>query len=82
MARYTPCSCNIGLSCRPSSLNVRMGFGVFESLSSVFYMHSFYQQKMLPWLKKGLLLLEEDKRYPKTMEKCQKVFKAGNVGVV
>ena len=41
----------------------------------------FTNKKMLPWLKKGLLLLEEDKRNPKTMGKCQKVFKAGNVGV-
>ena len=37
---------------------------------------------MLPWLEKGLLLLEEDKRYPKTMEKCQNVFKVGIVGVL
>lgn len=35
----------------------------------------FNNKKMLPWLEKGLSLLEEDKRYPKTMEKCQKVFK-------
>ena len=37
---------------------------------------------MLPWLEKGLSLLEEDKRYPKTMEKCQNVFKVGIVGVL
>ena len=33
------------------------------------------------WLEKGLSLLEEEKRYSKTMEKCQKVFKVGNVEV-
>ena len=42
----------------------------------------FNNKKMLPWLEKGLSLLEEDKRYPKTMEKCQKVFKVGIVGVL
>lgn len=35
----------------------------------------FTNKKMLPWLEKGLSLLEEDKRFPKTMEKCQQVFK-------
>ena len=42
----------------------------------------FTNKKMLPWLEKGLSLLEEDKRYPKTMEKCQNVFKVGIVGVL
>ena len=35
----------------------------------------FTNKKMLPWLKKGLLLLEEDKRYPKTMENVRKFLR-------
>lgn len=38
----------------------------------------FTNKKMLPWLEKGLSLLEEDKRFPKTMEKCKQVFKVRN----
>lgn len=35
----------------------------------------FANKKMLPWLEKGMMVLEGDKRYPKTLERCAKVFK-------
>ncbi|KAL9987667.1 hypothetical protein ACROYT_G002012 [Oculina patagonica] len=35
----------------------------------------FSNRKMLPWLEKGMSVLEEEKRYPKTLERSAKVFK-------
>lgn len=35
----------------------------------------FTNRKILPWLEKGLLILEENKKYPKTLARFAKVFK-------
>ena len=35
----------------------------------------FTNKKMLPWLEKGTSKLEDEQRYPKTLERCAKVFK-------
>ena len=35
----------------------------------------FTNKKTLPWLEKGMSLLEEDKRYPKTLDRCEQFFK-------
>lgn len=35
----------------------------------------FTNKRMLPWLEKGMSVLEEEQRYPKTLERCAKVFK-------
>ena len=35
----------------------------------------FTNKRMLPWLEKGMSKLEDDQRYPKTLERCAKVFK-------
>lgn len=37
----------------------------------------FTNKRMLPWLEKGMSKLEEEHRYPKTLERCAKVFKVG-----
>jgi len=38
----------------------------------------FTNTRMLPWLEKGTSKLEDEQRYPKTLERCAKVFKVGN----
>lgn len=35
----------------------------------------FTNRRILPWLEKGMSMLEEDKRYPKTLERFARVFK-------
>lgn len=35
----------------------------------------FTNKRMLPWLEKGMSKLEDEQRYPKTLERCAKVFK-------
>ena len=35
----------------------------------------FTNRRILPWLEKGMLILEEEKKYPKTMARFAKVFK-------
>lgn len=35
----------------------------------------FSNKRMLPWLEKGMSLLEEGQKYPKTLERCAKFFK-------
>lgn len=35
----------------------------------------FSNRKMLPWLEKGMSVLEEEQKYPKTLERSAKVFK-------
>lgn len=35
----------------------------------------FTNKRMLPWLEKGVSKLEDEQKYPKTLERCAKVFK-------
>ena len=35
----------------------------------------FSNKRMLPWLEKGMSLLEGEQKYPKTLERCEKFFK-------